>query len=116
MQLFAFWIDFLRRRLSTSGEQDVYFISGTDQLPPPLSRAEEAEAFKALSDGDPAAREKLIVHNLRLVVYIAKKFETPAASLDDLISIGSIGLMKAVATFSPEQMLQRMAGFRVSLS
>ena len=104
MNLISLWIGFLRSRLLRPiEEREIHFISGADQLPPPLSRAEEAEAFAALSAGDPAAREKLIVHNLRLVVYIAKKFETPSVSLDDLISIGSIGLMKAVATFSPEK-------------
>ncbi len=104
MKLLSFWFNVLKSRLlHPAEEQEILFISGADQLPPPLSRDEEAEAFAALSAGDPAAREKLIVHNLRLVVYIAKKFETPAASLDDLISIGSIGLMKAVSTFSPEK-------------
>ena len=104
MKLISFWFNVLKSRLlHPAEEQEIHFISGADQLPPPLSRDEEAEAFAALSAGDPAAREKLIVHNLRLVVYIAKKFETPAASLDDLISIGSIGLMKAVSTFSPEK-------------
>ena len=81
----------------------VHYLSGADQLPAPLMRAQEAEAFAALAKGDRAARETLIVHNLRLVVYIAKKFETPAVPLDDLISIGTIGLMKAVATFHPEK-------------
>lgn len=104
MKLLSFWLGCLRSRLMHSAEeQEIHFISGADQLPPPLSRDEESAAFAALSAGDPAAREKLIVHNLRLVVYIAKKFETPAVLLDDLISIGSIGLMKAVATFSPEK-------------
>ncbi|MBR4201459.1 MAG: RNA polymerase sporulation sigma factor SigE [Oscillospiraceae bacterium] len=103
--LFLFkWFDALLTRLTgRTEEQEVHYISGTDQLPPPLSREAEARAFAALSQGDPAAREELIVHNLRLVVYIAKKFETPAASLDDLISIGTIGLIKAVATFHPEK-------------
>jgi RNA polymerase sporulation-specific sigma factor len=78
-------------------------MGGTDRLPPPLTRDEEAEAFAKLSAGDNTARETLIIHNLRLVVYIAKKFETPAAPLDDLISIGTIGLMKAVNTFHPEK-------------
>ncbi len=81
----------------------IYYINGADQLPPPLTRAEESAAFAALAAGDRSARETLIVHNLRLVVYIAKKFETPAVQLDDLISIGTIGLIKAVATFHPEK-------------
>ena len=104
MKLISLWFGILRSRLlHPAEEQELHFISGTDQLPPPLSREEEAAAFAQLSAGDSAAREKLIVHNLRLVVYIAKKFETPAVPLDDLISIGSIGLMKAVSTFSPEK-------------
>ena len=92
-----------KRLFGRDAESAVHYLNGTDRLPPPLTRNEEAEAFAALAQGDHAAREKLIVHNLRLVVYIAKKFETPSAGLDDLISIGTIGLMKAVATFHPEK-------------
>ncbi|MBQ5338365.1 MAG: RNA polymerase sporulation sigma factor SigE [Oscillospiraceae bacterium] len=104
MKLISLWLGILRcRLLHSDAEQEIHFISGADQLPPPLSREEESDAFARLAAGDPAARETLIVHNLRLVVYIAKKFETPAVPLDDLISIGSIGLMKAVSTFSPEK-------------
>ena len=87
----------------TDAPQPVHFMEGNDRLPPPLTREEEAAAFAALAQGDAAARETLIVHNLRLVVYIAKKFETPAVPIDDLISIGTIGLMKAVGTFHPEK-------------
>lgn len=104
MNRFTHWLRILRLKLlGCAAEQEVHYINGTDQLPPPLSREEEAKAFAALAQGDPAAREQLIVHNLRLVVYIAKKFETSSASLDDLISIGTIGLIKAVATFHPEK-------------
>ncbi len=102
MNLLTRWIGIIRLWLRSKG-CDVYYINGTDSLPAPLSRDEEAAAFEALARGDPKAREALIVHNLRLVVYIAKKFETPAVPLDDLISIGTIGLMKAVSTFSPEK-------------
>ena len=102
MMLLKHWLTVLHSRLYGSGTQ-LHYICGTDQLPPPLSRDEEAAAFRALSAGDAAARELLIVRNLRLVVYIAKKFETPAVTLDDLISIGTIGLMKAVGTFSTEK-------------
>ncbi len=80
---------------------DVQYINGPETLPPPLSREEEAAAFRRLEGGDAAAREELIVHNLRLVVYIAKKFESPANGIEDLISIGTIGLIKAVNTFCP---------------
>ncbi|MBR3267724.1 MAG: RNA polymerase sporulation sigma factor SigE [Oscillospiraceae bacterium] len=97
---------FLAIRLTLRGgssEEEVYYLGGTDRLPPPLTRAEEEAAFAALTAGDGSARETLIVRNLRLVVYIAKKFESPNAALDDLISIGTIGLMKAVNTFHPEK-------------
>lgn len=104
MKRLLWYIDLLRKALHLCGNaQDVHFMGGTDRLPPPLSREEEAAAFEKLSGGDDSARETLIVHNLRLVVYIAKKFESPAAPLDDLISIGTIGLMKAVNTFHPEK-------------
>ena len=102
MNLLSRCINLLRAVLFR-GEQEVHYINGADQLPPPLTKDEEQAAFQAMSQGDAAAREKLIVHNLRLVVYIAKKFETPAVHLDDLISIGTIGLMKAVGTFHPEK-------------
>lgn len=81
----------------------VHYIHGTDTLPPPLTREEEAEVFARLAKGDPQARETLIVRNLRLVVFIAKKFETPGHSLEDFISIGTIGLIKAVETFRPDR-------------
>ncbi len=81
----------------------IYYINGTINLPEPLSLEEEQLLSEKLSLGDDNAREKLIVHNLRLVVYIAKKFENSGVSLDDLISIGTIGLIKAVNTFSPEK-------------
>ncbi|HCA04891.1 MAG TPA: RNA polymerase sporulation sigma factor SigE [Ruminococcaceae bacterium] len=84
-------------------ENEVFYINGSDTLPPPLSKSEEALIMRRISNGDESAREPLIVHNLRLVVYIARKFETPGAGTEDLISIGTIGLIKAVNTFSPEK-------------
>ncbi len=81
----------------------VDYISSADTLPPPLSREEEIAVFAKLAAGDPHARETLIVHNLRLVVYIAKKFESSGVCLEDLISIGTIGLMKAVGTFQTDK-------------
>ena len=80
---------------------DVFYINGSDTLPPPLSRQEEDEVFEGLIRNDPSARDRLIVHNLRLVVYIAKKFESTGIGLEDLVSIGTIGLIKAVNTFCP---------------
>ena len=77
----------------------VFYIGGSDTLPPPLGRAEEETALAALEGGDEAARQRLIEHNLRLVVYIAKRFENTGINLEDLISIGTIGLIKAVNTY-----------------
>ncbi|MCL1866066.1 MAG: RNA polymerase sporulation sigma factor SigE [Oscillospiraceae bacterium] len=79
----------------------VFYINGAESLPPPLSKEEEEIAFAMLMTDFQAARETLIVHNLRLVVYIAKKFESTGIGIEDLISIGTIGLIKAVNTFSP---------------
>ncbi len=81
----------------------IYYINGPDTLPPPLTKEEESEIFEQLLNNDESAKEKLIVHNLRLVVYIARKFENTGTCLEDIISIGTIGLIKAVRTFSPER-------------
>lgn len=81
----------------------VFYINGPETLPPPLTKEQEEQAFAMLMTDDPKGREKLIVHNLRLVVYIAKKFESTGICVDDLVSIGTIGLIKAVHTFSPEK-------------
>lgn len=85
------------------GERGVHYINGPETLPPPLSRKEEELIFLRLSEHDEEAKQQLIVHNLRLVVYIAKKFESTGINVEDLISIGTIGLIKAVNTFSPEK-------------
>ncbi len=81
----------------------VFYINGADTLPPPLTKEEEKEVFDLMDTDFDKAREALIVHNLRLVVYIAKKFEGSGNGLEDLISIGTIGLIKAVNTFSKEK-------------
>ena len=78
----------------------VFYIGGSETLPPPLEREEEAAAIEALEAGDEAARRTLIEHNLRLVVYIAKRFENTGINIEDLISIGTIGLIKSVNTFN----------------
>ena len=83
--------------------EDIHYINGTDTLPAPLSSDEEAQMFVALEQGDETARQTLIEHNLRLVVYIAKKFESSGVGIEDLISIGTIGLIKAVNTFCPSR-------------
>lgn len=96
-------ITFLKRLYLKLFKGGVYYINGTVNLPEPLTIEEEQVLSEKLVVGDDSAREKLIVHNLRLVVYIAKKFENSGVSIDDLISIGTIGLIKAVNTFSPEK-------------
>ena len=81
----------------------VYYVNGPENLPPPLTQEQEADAFELMRVNPQKAREMLIVHNLRLVVYIAKKFESTGIGVEDLISIGSIGLIKAVNTFCPDR-------------
>lgn len=85
------------------GPEPCHYINGPDTLPPPLTKEQEAKVMEDIKNDTPGAREPLITHNLRLVVYIAKKFESPGASVEDLISIGTIGLIKAVNTFRPEK-------------
>lgn len=87
------------------GEKELFYINGPQTLPPPLSREEEAELLEALP-GDESAKKTLVERNLRLVVFIAKKFESSAVGIEDLISIGTIGLMKAVNTFSPDRQIK----------
>ena len=81
----------------------IYYIGGSQSLPPPLNKEEEDMALKKLSDGDESIRQLLVERNLRLVVYIAKKFENTGIGIEDLISIGTIGLMKAINTFNTEK-------------
>lgn len=85
------------------GVDKVFYINGAETLPPPLSKAQEDEAFRQLELDEQGARQTLIVHNLRLVVYIAKKFESTGVGVEDLVSIGTIGLIKAVNTFCPSK-------------
>lgn len=91
------------RVLGSKKLDDVFYINGSDTLPPPLTKEEEAETFRLLEKNSRRARETLIVHNLRLVVYIAKKFESSGVGIEDLISIGTIGLIKAVNTFRTDK-------------
>ena len=90
-------------RMSAVGKCEIDYINGAETLPPPLSKEDEAKTLAMLDNDFEKAREKLIVHNLRLVVYIAKKFESTGIGIEDLISIGTIGLIKAVNTFSVEK-------------
>ena len=83
--------------------ENIFYIGGNDNLPPPLEGKEEAEAIEELSNGSKEAKQKLVEHNLRLVVYIAKKFENTGIGIEDLISIGTIGLMKAINTFNTDK-------------
>ncbi len=86
-----------------AGKGDVFYINGPETLPAPISREEEARVFAMLEQGSAEAKEILITHNLRLVVYIAKKFESTGINVEDLVSIGTIGLIKAVNTFRPQK-------------
>lgn len=90
---------FLRLLLRFFPKQFCHYINGPDVLPPPLKREEEQKIMLELADGNDEHKDLLVVHNLRLVVYIARKYECPTATTEDLISIGTIGLMKAVNTF-----------------
>lgn len=95
------WLLRFCERFWPAGE--VHYINGPETLPPPLTPAQEAVVMENVREGKENAREPLITHNLRLVVYIAKKFESSSAGVEDLISIGTIGLIKAVNTFCPER-------------
>ncbi|MBQ7692584.1 MAG: RNA polymerase sporulation sigma factor SigE [Oscillospiraceae bacterium] len=100
---------FLRERLlSILGIEPppVFYIGGSETLPPPLEKEAEAAALSALETGDEAARRTLIEHNLRLVVFIAKRFENTGVNIEDLISIGTIGLIKAISTFNASKKIK----------
>ena len=83
--------------------KNIFYINGPETLPAPLSKAQEEEVFLMLETDEENARRILITHNLRLVVYIAKKFESTGIGIEDLVSIGTIGLIKAVKTFCPSK-------------
>lgn len=91
--------------LGLKGEE-VHYIGGSEALPPPLNREEEEYLLSKIHTGDPAVRAMLIERNLRLVVYIARKFENTGINIEDLVSIGTIGLIKAVNTFDPEKKIK----------
>ena len=86
--------------------RNLFYVGGNDALPPPLSKDEEEELLKKLNNGDEKIRSTLIERNLRLVVYIARKFENTGVAIEDLISVGTIGLIKAVNTFNPEKKIK----------
>lgn len=87
------------RKLGLIRENGIFYIGGSDVLPPPLKGSEELQTLQALEQGDEDARQRLVEHNLRLVVYIARRFENTGVNLEDLISIGTIGLIKAISTY-----------------
>ena len=96
----------LLTRLGLCSPGKVMYIGGSDTLPTPLPKEEEAAAIARLEQGDEEARKTLIEHNLRLVVYIARRFENTGINIEDLISIGTIGLIKAVGTYQPARSIK----------
>ena len=114
------WLRRLLCRLGLCREPELHYIGGSDTLPPPLSRERETELLNRL--GEEAARQELIEHNLRLVVYIARRFENTGINIEDLISIGTIGLIKAVGTYRTDKNIKlatyasRCIGRRVEVS
>lgn len=101
------WLSKIRAWLAAwIPHRELLYIHGFDTLPQPLTPEEEAEALQRIAEGDEKARELLITRNLRLVVYIARKFENSGIGIEDLISIGTIGLIKAVNTFCPSRQIK----------
>lgn len=91
------------QKLIKTQERGVFYIGGSDVLPPPLKGEQERSALEALERGEERAKQLLVEHNLRLVVFIARRFENTGTGTEDLISIGTIGLMKAVSTYRREK-------------
>ena len=96
--MFKKLIEFLKAKYN-----ECFFVGSTDKLPPPLDKEEELQCVIRSRSGDVSARNKLIEHNLRLVVFLAKKYENTGYDLDDLVSIGSIGLIKGINTYKPDK-------------
>ncbi|WP_407307456.1 RNA polymerase sporulation sigma factor SigE [Desulfosporosinus sp. SB140] len=97
------WVVFRQKFLSVGG---IYYVGSSEALPPPLNSDEEGILLERLEMGDPSIRDILIERNLRLVVYIARKFENTGIGIEDLVSIGTIGLIKAVNTFDPQKKIK----------
>ncbi|MCZ0703346.1 RNA polymerase sporulation-specific sigma factor [Natronobacillus azotifigens] len=104
INLKLFWYK-IRLKLGFKASE-IYYIGGSEALPPPLTKDEELVLLKKLPEGDKAAKAMLIERNLRLVVYIARKFENTGINIEDLISIGTIGLIKAINTFNLEKKIK----------
>lgn len=100
------WFNCLRLRIAAlfCKKKDLFYINGPDVLPSPLSPEEEAACIERIEDDD--ARARLVEHNLRLVVYVAKKFENVGTGIEDLISIGTVGLIKAINTFRADKSIK----------
>ena len=94
------------KKLGLFGKTHIFYIGGCEVLPPPLKGQQERQALEALEQGDEQARQQLVEHNLRLVVYIARRFENTGINLEDLISIGSIGLIKAIGTYKLDKKIK----------
>lgn len=96
----------LERFLGIKEENEIFYVNGSENLPAPLTKTQEETVLEQIKNGDEKKREELIVHNLRLVVYIARKFENTGIGIEDLVSIGTLGLIKAVNTFCPEKKIK----------
>lgn len=94
------------RRIGLVRDETIFYIGGSDILPPPLRGQEETDALEALERGSEEAKQLLIEHNLRLVVYISRRFENTGVNLEDLISIGTIGLIKAIGTYRADKKIR----------
>lgn len=99
-------LDKLLVTLGFPDSNELYYVNGSENLPAPLSAVKEREILDEIMNGDESKRDILIIHNLRLVVYIAKKFENTGIGIEDLISIGTLGLIKAVNTFCPDKKIK----------
>ena len=99
-------LDKLLVTLGFPDSNELYYVNGSENLPAPLSAVKEREILDEIMNGDESKRDILIIHNLRLVVYIAKKFENKGIGIEDLISIGTLGLIKAVNTFCPDKKIK----------
>ena len=100
------WFALLWEKLTGISRQGIYYIGGSDVLPPPLKGEQEQQTLERLEKGEEGARQLLVEHNLRLVVYIARRFENTGINLEDLISIGTIGLIKAIGTYRLEKKIK----------
>ena len=99
-------LEILLRKLGLIRSPGIHYIGGSDVLPPPLKGEQERSALEALERGEEEARQTLVEHNLRLVVYIARRFENTGVHLEDLISIGTIGLIKAIGTYKLDKKIR----------